>query len=51
MPVAEIEVEPLVGVEEKARDLRVVAEPGIAVAARVLIVWIEVGTGDPQSRL
>jgi len=51
VPVAEPEPEPVVGAEQERRDLRVVAEPRVAVAAGGRVEGVEVGAGDPEPGL
>jgi len=51
VPRLEPEVEVVVRLEDEPRDLGVVAEPGVAVAARVPVVGVEVRPGDPEAGL
>ncbi len=49
MPVVEPEIEVLVGLKNEQRDLGVVAEPRIAVAAGVAVVGVEIRAGHPEA--
>jgi len=48
VPVVKPESDPVVGAEHERRYLRVVAEPGVAVAAGGRVEGVEVGAGDPE---